>query len=263
LSPPARSLAYAEDVSALEYHYFPNSHWSRAVSLVLAEKDLTPERRLVDIRKNANFDPAYMRLNPRGVVPTLVIDGDVVCGSPAIAARLEDVGPSMLPADDEPALASLTQELVDFPLMYHSYQVWILGLNGERSADILDDKVERAARYAERHPELADLYLRKRDFFTSFRDSLLDDSVRAETEASSRDTLGRISDVVRDQEWLGGERFTFADAIAASILWRLFDARTLDEWKAGHTPLSDYFDRLRARPSFRFVWEDDPLLAQL
>ena len=166
----------------LELHYFPTSHWSRVVALVLAEKGLDPQRHVVDIRKNATFEPQYMRLNPRGVVPTLVIGGEAVCDSMKIAKRLDAVAPPEL-YPDEPDVTAWADRLEAFPTMLLSYSVWVLGKRGEKSADILDDKVQRAARYATAHPELRDLYERKRRFFAEFRDRVYDPAALAAGEA--------------------------------------------------------------------------------
>ena len=61
---------------SVELYYFPWSHWSRVVSLALAEKGLFERatRRVVDIRHNLNFSPDYLRINPNvssALPPTL------------------------------------------------------------------------------------------------------------------------------------------------------------------------------------------------
>jgi glutathione S-transferase len=45
------------------------------VRLVLFEKAIPFESRNIDLRAGDQFDPAYLKLNPNAVVPTLV-DGD-------------------------------------------------------------------------------------------------------------------------------------------------------------------------------------------
>ena len=44
----------------------------------LAEKDIDWESRYIDILANEQLTPAYLALNPMGVVPTLVHDGSVI-----------------------------------------------------------------------------------------------------------------------------------------------------------------------------------------
>ena len=58
----------------LTLYYSPGSA-SMVVHLAMLELDLPHELRLVDFDSRAQKDPEYLRLNPNGVVPTLIIDG--------------------------------------------------------------------------------------------------------------------------------------------------------------------------------------------
>ena len=176
----------------MEYYYFPNSHWSRAVSMALSEKGLSPRRHFVDIRRNASFEPAYLELNPKGVVPTLVDRGQVVCNSLRIAQYLDETYPSPPLYQRHPEQARVlawAQRLEEFPTMLLSYSVWVLGKRGERSADILADKVARAERYQHEYPELAAEYHRKAEYFRVFREQVYDDDLVAKCSTESRGVL--------------------------------------------------------------------------
>lgn len=247
----------------IAYHYFPSSHWSRVMSLVIAEKQLEVERHFVDIRHNATFEPSYMRINPKGVVPTLVHDGQSITNSLRIAAHLDEVvpEPALYQGLGDDAVREWVAELEAFPLMLFSYSVWVKGLRGERSSTILDDKVERAQRYAREYPELAALYTRKAAFFSAFRAQVYDaEHVAAETERCRR-VLDELANAVSTRLWLGGEHYCLADAIATSVLYRLLDLDVLVEWRADPSHgLDAYYRRLCARPSFATVFENDPLI---
>ena len=250
----------------LQYYYFPRSHWSRVVSFVLCEKGLwtEAEREVVDIRRNENFEPRYLAINPKGVVPTVVIDGEPVCNTPVIVRALDLYrGPPVHPND--PVVDQWAKALEGVKLMHLSYHTWTLGLKGERSAHILDDKVKRAARYAKENPELADEYERKRAFFETFRDQVYDDEHREKTRAETLAFLSKLAEHVRTNRWIAGDMWTWPDALATSILWRLEDLNSgLAPWKDDRNhPLAAYFDRLKERPGFRTVYFDDPSLVDL
>jgi tetrachloro-p-hydroquinone reductive dehalogenase len=246
----------------MELHYYPSSHWSRVITLCLAEHGLAFERRLVDITRNATFAPEYIRLNPRGVVPTLVDDGQVVWDGRKIAEYLDTKTGHDLCCEGDPEVQAWTRRLHDFPLMLFSYSVWVLGHRGEKSADILDDKVQRARQHAEAYPDLAEHYTRKAEFFAGFRSRVYDAAhVAAEMQAGTK-VLDELGEWLLSRTWIGGDDYSFADAIATSILYRLVDLGKLDHWLGddGHG-LHGYFERLKARPSYRAVFHDDPLLS--
>ncbi|PPR08123.1 hypothetical protein CVT24_012367 [Panaeolus cyanescens] len=57
-------------------YYSPISIWSAVVLLTIAEKGYGKdelEYRVVDIGKGENFDPTFLRINPKATVPTLVV----------------------------------------------------------------------------------------------------------------------------------------------------------------------------------------------
>ncbi len=87
----------------LALYHFDRSTAAQKVRLALAEKGLAWESRYVDpsLGKRQQHDAAYLALNPRGVVPTLIHDGKVLRESQVILEYLEDVfpAPALRPAD--------------------------------------------------------------------------------------------------------------------------------------------------------------------
>lgn len=66
----------------------------RRVRIFLAEKGVAIEREEVDIPSGANLAPAFLAVNPRGVVPALVLDdGTVIDESVAICRYFEMTTP--------------------------------------------------------------------------------------------------------------------------------------------------------------------------
>jgi glutathione S-transferase len=85
----------------LELYHFNDSVCAQKVRVVLAEKHLDWVPHHVDLMKLENLDPAYLKLNPNGVVPTLVHDGAVVIESSEIIEYLDEhfPDPPLRPAD--------------------------------------------------------------------------------------------------------------------------------------------------------------------
>ncbi len=66
----------------------------RRVRIFLAEKGVEIQREEVDIVSGANLNPGYLAINPRGVVPTLMLDdGQMLDESIAICRYIEGLHP--------------------------------------------------------------------------------------------------------------------------------------------------------------------------
>jgi maleylpyruvate isomerase len=82
-------------------HGYWRSGAAYRVRIALALKGLSYEQRGHDLRTGAQKDPAYVALNPQGMVPALELDGAVLTQSPAILEWLEEAypAPALLPSD--------------------------------------------------------------------------------------------------------------------------------------------------------------------
>src|SRR5579862_616750 len=80
---------------------FGNSVCCQKVRITLVEKGLTWEARRVDLFKTEQYDPAYLKLNPKGVVPTLVHDGTPIIESTLICEYIDETfpDPPLMPND--------------------------------------------------------------------------------------------------------------------------------------------------------------------
>ena len=73
-------------------HLAPNP---RRVRIFMAEKGITCEKVEINIVKGENLHEDYLAVNPRGLVPTLVLDdGTPLDEAPAICRYLEEVHPA-------------------------------------------------------------------------------------------------------------------------------------------------------------------------
>ena len=93
-----------------QLYYAPGAA-SLLVHWLLLELDLPHELRLVDTAAGQQRSPEYLALNPNGVVPTLVVDGQPMFEAAALAMTLADRHPHahLAPAVDDPRRAAYTQ----------------------------------------------------------------------------------------------------------------------------------------------------------
>ena len=77
----------------IELYHATMSTCAQKVRMVLAEKQLDWQGHVLDLRASDQHQPDYLKLNPNGVVPTLVDDGQVVIESTVICEYLDDAYP--------------------------------------------------------------------------------------------------------------------------------------------------------------------------
>ncbi len=89
-------------MSTLVLYDFGNSVCCQKVRITLRAKELDWEAISIDLFKAEQYDPKYLALNPKGVVPTLVHDGKPVIESTLICEYIDQTfphAPKLIPAD--------------------------------------------------------------------------------------------------------------------------------------------------------------------
>src|SRR5262245_37532146 len=74
-------------------YHSPYSTCSQKVRLVLAEKGIDFTSREISFARDEQRSPEYLKINPNGVVPTLVHDGEPMTDSSCIMEYLDEVAP--------------------------------------------------------------------------------------------------------------------------------------------------------------------------
>ncbi len=84
----------------IKLYQFGNSVCCQKVRITLLEKKLDWDPIEVNLFSNEQYSPEYLKLNPAGVVPTLVHDGNVVTESTLICEYLDELYPvpKLMPA---------------------------------------------------------------------------------------------------------------------------------------------------------------------
>jgi glutathione S-transferase len=230
----------------IELYHFGFSTCSQKVRLVLAEKGLEFESHEVNLMAGGQHDPAYVKLNPNHVVPTLLHDGRVFVESSLIIQYVDEAfpGPALRPADavGRYAVARWIKRVDDdlhpaAPTVTFAMgpRVFVLQQPAEvREANLagIQDPVERATRR-----------------------SVIEHGVKAPEFARA---FGVFLDAVDDmdaelarQRWLSGARFGLADATLLPYVLRL-EHLGMDPLLApsARPALADWLARVKALPSY-------------
>lgn len=228
----------------LTLYHAEHSTCSQKVRLVLAEKRLDWNSRLVDLATNEHLTPGYLAINPNGVVPTLVHDGEVVTDSSVICEYLDEVfaAPPLMPGDPLArarvrAWMRFFEEVPTAAVRVPSFNMAFL----PRYAG-LDDAGFRATQ-SDIRP------IRKHFYRRMGRHGFGRDEVDAALEAMAR-TFARMETALADQPWICGESLTLADLIMAPLMDRMDDLGLSHLWTADYPAVTRWQAALGARPSW-------------
>lgn len=192
-------------------------HW------LLLELGVAHEMRELDIDdKKEQKLPAYLALNPAGVVPTLVIDGQPLTEAGAIAMHLADAYPdaNLAPAPGTLARAAYYQWMVFFTnTMQPAYRAWFYATEPAGEANV--------------------------------------DAVRASAKARLEDAFARIdAHLAAHGPYFVGEQLTAADFMATMLIrWSRKFPRPATDWPH----IAAFVARMKARPTFRELYARERL----
>ena len=196
----------------LKLHYHP-SDASLMPHILLEELGVPFELKLVDRTRNAQKSPAYLKLNPNGLIPVLEDGALVVYETPAILLHLADTHPQ----------ANLLPKL-GTPQRAQCYQ-WMVWLSNTLQANLLHYF------YAERYVDASAV-----------------DAFRARAQTRIAPMLDQIEARLQthDGPWLLGADYSPADCMAFVICcWTRKFQRPAHSLPA----LGPYLARMRQRPA--------------
>jgi glutathione S-transferase len=197
--------------------YSSPSTASLVVHWLLIELGLPHEVRNLDLTAQEQKSPEYLKLNPAGVVPTLVLDGQVICEAAAIVMHLADLhtDAGLAPAPSSPARAQYYQWMFFLAnTLQPAYRAWFYPTEPAGEAN-----VDATKEHARRHIEAA--WQRVATFLTT------------------------------NGPYLLGPRVSVADFLMTMLMrWSRNMPRPTDTWPVLH----EYAARMKARPSFREVY---------
>jgi glutathione S-transferase len=230
------------------YHYW-SSVCSQKVRMCLAEKNIEWQSRHVDIFAFENYEPAYTKLNPKAVVPTLDHDGRILIESNIILEYLEDVFPDQMPLRPKDPYARSIMRL----WVYNSEELahWNVNVcsHNLRHAKRMDQRYshEQQLAAAEKCPNpMIALRLKRR----------LQVGVSKDEEEEAYAKLDYLLDQMERQltggSWLAGQMFTLADVSMAPMINRIEVLARPEMIAPEKRPrVADWWSRIQARPGYQ------------
>jgi glutathione S-transferase len=234
----------------LELYHHGSSVCAAKVRLVLAEKGLDWKGYYLDILKGDQFEPDYMKLNPKAVVPTLIHDGKVLTESTVICEYLDEVFPDrpLKPSDAYGRhRMRLWTKAVDEQVHPACAELTFSCTHRHTLARLTPTELERFLESTPVQSVKPGWKARKREIVTlGFAAPGIDQPFKLYDGY-----LQKMEDALKDQPWLAGDSFTLADIAMAPYVNRLDMLDMSELWTRRRPRVTDWFGRVKARASFQ------------
>lgn len=233
------------------YHH-GSSVCAAKVRFAMALKGLEFEGVYIDILKGEQFDPDYLKLNPKGVVPTLVHDGTVITDSTVIVEYLDRLEPETSVHPTDPygwAQARYWTKAVDEDL--HPACGAVTFVCSHRHTVLKNLGEEGVKKFLASTPKIS---------VTSNWKDLKDSYTRFGFEAPGATEkvklydsyLHKMEDALAERDWLLESGFSIADIAMAPYVNRLAMMSMRGMWEGGRLPnVTRWFAAIEAMPEFQ------------
>jgi glutathione S-transferase len=201
--------------------YYSPGRASLAIHWILIHLNVPFEARLVDFATKAHRSPEYLRVNPNGMVPTLVVDGEPHTESAALALMLAERHPGG-------------------------------GLDIPRGAPERPDYLQWMFYFAN---TLQPLY---RAWFYADEVGGADsvEAVKAHARVGIEKVWERVDARLRQTPYVAGKTLSAVDFHATMLmLWSREMPKVADQWET----IAEYLGRMRALESFGLVHDREGL----
>jgi glutathione S-transferase len=227
------------------YHAEPGANSLKSM-LCLKEKGLEFVSHYLNLAEFEQHDPAFVKVNPNGQVPTLVHDGAVITESTLINEYIEDVFPEPALRPENPVDRAHMRFWTKFVDEYFCPALSVLGWQR-----IIKPMVEHLSE-EEFEAKIARIPLKEQQdkwrtaATQSFPQEQLDDCQRR-VEAS----LKRIEAALHESEWVAGPDYSLADISCFAMMAPMprFNDHTMNH---DRTPkCMDWHARMMGRPAVK------------
>lgn len=229
----------------LKLYNSPTSVCSAKVRLGLAEKGLDWQDEIFNLQKGDQHDAAYLKLNPNGVVPTLIDNDVVVIESSIILEYIDEL------TDDNKLMPTGKQAIA-------KTKEWLLrcldihaAINTMTFSTVMREKILANKTAEEIEASIAKMPVpkmaaKRRDMIEKGTDSdhLLDDFF----------TLKRMFDdmqaALEKSKWLTGNQFALADVAVLAYVDRLERLGMAGFWQTRTPKVGEWLAAAKQRPSY-------------
>lgn len=227
------------------YSYF-NSICTQKVFITLAEKGIDYTTQNVDLFRNEQFSPEYLKINPKDVVPALDHDGRIVIESTLICEYLDDCFPTPRLVPQDPFLRArmrLWSKSVDEQLFEATRELSFSAMFRERMRKMTEE--QRQGRFQNVGDPI------KRDRLISTYEEGVDSPYVFQGIGAFEMAFQKMEkDLHAGGPWLLGAALSLADINMMPFVARVAYLGLLDVWIADRPATREWWGRVQTLPSF-------------
>ena len=232
----------------------PQSTCSQKVRICLWEKGLTFSEEKLDLFKGDQLTAEYKKLNPNGVVPTLVHDDEVIIDSSVIIEYLDELFPEPSLSPPTAAGRAHMREWLRFFEEVPTPAVRVPSYNNVFLRLFQSMTEEEFIAFGESKP------LRK-DFFLKMGRSGYSDEEMQQSESRLRLTTQRMENQLQSAgPWLLG-KYSLADICIVPVMIRMNDIGMSNVW-SDFEGVSEWFARIQERDAVKQTFYFGSLLSE-
>lgn len=229
----------------LKLYNFPQSTCSQKVRLVLWEKGLEFVDRPVDSTKREHLSDWYLKLNPHGVVPTLIHNDDVIIDSSVIIEYLDEVFSEQSLTPSEPVERAKMRKWLRYFEEVPTPAVRVPSFNQYLSKRFDKMTEEQFKNFTDNHPI-------RRQFYKKMTKEAGFDS--KETDAAMdrmRQTIDFMEQGIEKSggPWLMGSSLTLADYCILPVIDRMQDLGHSMLW-VDSPKVTAWYEKLKQRDAY-------------
>ncbi|MFK8041099.1 glutathione S-transferase family protein [Congregibacter sp.] len=228
----------------LTLYHADYSTCSQKVRLALAEKKLPYASNAISFRKEEQLSESYLKINPNGVVPTLIHAGNTIVDSSCILEYLDEAFPEIPLSPSTPveraAMRSWLRFMEEVPtkaIRIPSFeQIFLPTLRVLKSAKSFDKSTDKRT-------------IRRGFYGKMNRGKGFEESEITDSTYELRTTVMRIDGALEGSPWILGKDLSLVDISLAPLIDRAQDMGMTYLWE-DLPKVEDWLARIQARPSF-------------
>ena len=228
----------------LELYHSINSVCAQKVRIALEEKGQQAKDHIMTLRGD-QYEPAYLKLNPNSVVPTLVHNGEPIVESSLILYYIDDAfpEPSLMPKEPYQChRVRMYNKLIDEYV--HNSCTILTFATAFRPAFL---KMAHEAWQA----EINKTPLKRRaEYKRSVIEHGLDSEFVADALAQHNKLLAWMADALKGSQYLAGDTFSIAECAVIPYILRLELLKLSALWDR-YPAIANWWMRMRARASVK------------